>query len=72
MQKEKESWRLTIENEKRIAVEAVRENTMSISEAAKLANLGVEMMDLFVKNGVKSHLTTEDVEEDSRVAQEIV
>ena len=58
---------------KKIAVEAVRESTLSISEAAKLANLGVgEMIDLLVKNGVKSELTIEDIEEDSKAARTIL
>jgi len=58
---------------KKIAVEAVRESTLSISEAAKLARLGVgEIMDLLVKNGVKSELTIEDIEEDIQTARTIL
>lgn len=58
---------------KKIAIEAVRESNLSISEAAKLADLGVgEMMELLLKNGVKSELTIEDIEEDIKVAKEII
>ena len=58
---------------KKVAVDAVRESTLSISEAAKLAGLGVgEMMDLLVKNGVKSELTIDDIEEEIQAARTIL
>ena len=58
---------------KEIAVDLVREDTLSISEAAKLACLGVgEMMDLLVKNGVQSDLSIEELEKDIENAMRIV
>lgn len=57
---------------KTTAIEAVREQTLSLSEAAKLAHVGVgEMMDLLVKNGVKSQFTVEDIAEDLQLAKKI-
>ena len=58
---------------KETAVDLYKEGNLSISEAAKLANLGVgEMMDLLIKNGVKSELTLEDLREERKIAEKII
>lgn len=58
---------------KETAVDLYKEGNLSISEAAKLANLGVgEMMDLLIKNGVKSDLTIEEVREQVKAAEKII
>ncbi len=58
---------------KETAVNLYKEGNLSISEAAKLANLGVgEMMDLLIKNGVKSDLSMEEVRVQVKVAEKII
>jgi len=55
------------------AVDLYKEGNISISGAAELANLGVgEMMDLLIKNGIKSDLTLEDLKEERKTVGKII
>lgn len=56
--------------EKDLAVQLYRDNEISISEAANLAEISVpEMMDLLVQHGIKSKLTLEDLKPGRKTAE---
>jgi predicted HTH domain antitoxin len=56
-----------------VAIELYKEKRLSISGAAQLAEIGVgDMMDLLIKNGVKSELTIEELKEDFKIAEKII
>ena len=53
------------------AISLYKERKLSLSEAAKLADVGAgEMMELLIKAGVKSEISVEDFEESSKVRLE--
>lgn len=53
---------------KETAIELYKERKLTLSEAAKLADIGVgEMMELLIKEGVKSEITIEDFEKSDKV-----
>lgn len=55
------------------AIELYKKEKLSISEAAKLAGIGVgEFMDLLVKSGVKSALTIEEFKREQKIALDLV
>lgn len=55
---------------KDLAVQLYRDNELSISEAANLAETSVpEIMDLLVKHGIKSKITLQDLEQGRRTAE---
>ena len=58
---------------KDVAVALYRDKKLSISGAAQLAEIDVgDMMDLLIKNGIKSELTIEELKEDLKIAERII
>ena len=64
----REALKKGLENlRKEIAVKLYKERKATLSEAAKLADIGAgEMMDFLVKEGVKSDISIEDFEESEK------
>ncbi|MAF13577.1 MAG: hypothetical protein CMI53_01655 [Parcubacteria group bacterium] len=58
---------------KKAAIDFYKQKKLTLSESAKLADLGVgEMMDMLVKEGVKSDLSVEELKEELETAKELV
>jgi len=58
---------------KDVAIELYRENELSISEAASLADVSVpEIMEVLMQHGIKSKMTIKDLEEGKKTAEEII
>lgn len=58
---------------KELAIELCREDKLSISEAANLADTSIpEMMDILIQHGIKSKITIKDLEEGKKTAEEII
>ncbi len=57
------------ELKQKVSVEFYKKGRLSISEAARLADLSIgEMMDLLIREGVKSELTINEFKELNKVA----
>ena len=55
---------------KELAVQLYRENELSISESANLAEISIpEMMDSLAEHGIKSKLTLDDFEQGRKTAE---